>query len=463
MNSELIVVSNRLPYYQNKKKIWKRAAGGLINAVEPIVIESKGTWIGWDGNDSKQLTQYQVNQLSCETRQLPDSYKINCVPLTKEEASIYYDHFCNETLWALFHYFFEKCSINEESWKMYKIINERFAEIISQTAAKGASVWIHDYHLMLVPRYLKLLRPELDMHFFLHTPFPHIDIYSILPWGREILHSLLQCSSVGFHHESYLSNFLGAAKRLNVETNNCQTFTNPISIDFELFDTASRSNIVQTKQSAFKESMGSIQILLSIDRIDYSKGIKERLLAIESLLKSRPDLIEKFVYYQLTIPSRENVGSYQELKKEVDELVGRINGSYATEKWAPIHYHYGTKSFEQLTAIYLASDICLVTPLRDGMNLVCKEFIAAHSDEKGVLILSQFAGAISEINDCLAANPYSINNLKLAIETALEMPEPERTDRMKNMRSSISKHNIHHWWEICRKYFKLYPRIGILK
>lgn len=454
MNSELIVVSNRLPYYQNEEGRWKRAAGGLVNAVEPIVIESKGSWIGWDGNVSDQFAQYQVNELAAETRHLPDSYKINCVPLSQDEVETYYDHFCNETLWALFHYFFEKCSINEDAWEVYKVVNKRFADCISQTASADASVWIHDYHLMLVPHYLKKSRPELDLHFFLHIPFPHVDIYSILPWGKKIINSLLECSSVGFHHENYSLNFIGALEHFAVQRKNCQIFSNPISIDFELFDSTSRKDSVQETKNSFRDTMGGLQVIVGVDRIDYSKGIRERLLAIESLLEDRPDLKEKFVYYQLTVPSRENVGSYQCLKKEVDELVGRINGSFATEKWSPIHYHYGTKPFEQLVAIYLASDIGLVTPLRDGMNLVCKEFIAAHSDEQGVLILSQFAGAISEIDNCLSINPYSINIIKQAIEKALEMPEDERKSRMKKMRDSISRHDIHHWWKECRRYFK---------
>ncbi len=454
MNSKLTVVSNRLPYYQNKEGQWIRAAGGLINAVEPIVIDTGGTWIGWDGGASEKFTEYQVNTLCEETANHPDAYKINCVPLSADEVSLFYDHFCNETLWALFHYFFEKCSIQDRAWKMYQKINERFANSIVRSASKGETVWIHDYHLMLVPYYLKKMRPELDIHFFLHIPFPHVDIFSILPWGRELISSLLQCHSVGFHHPDYLANFTGAIERLQVEKTDCQLFTNPISIDFKLFDSTSKKDTVQQHCAEFKESMGHKQIILGVDRIDYSKGIKERLKAIERLLQTRPDLRGTFVFYQLTVPSRENVETYQELKKEIDELVGRINGTYATDRWSPVHYNYGTKPFEQLVALYLASDIGLVTPLRDGMNLVCKEFIASHSDEKGILILSKFAGAISEIEDCLAINPYSIEEIKDSIVKALEMSDIERSFRMNTMRNSICSHDIHQWWKDCSQYFK---------
>ena len=453
MKSKLIVASNRLPYYQNQKQEWIRASGGLINAIEPIVINTGGVWIGWDGHPSKEFAEYQVNTLSPKASLLQDSYKICSIPLSTQEITEFYDHFSNETLWALFHYFFEKCSIDDSSWETYKVINQRFAQHIDQIANDCDTVWIQDYHLMLVPYYLKKRRPKLKLHFFLHIPFPHVDIFSILPWGDKIVESLTFCNSIGFHHPQYLSNFEGIVEKLNIKARNYTCFANPVSIDFELFNAASRKESVIQKKEAFKKSMGDLQILIGVDRIDYSKGIPKRLSAIEELLKTRPNLKETFVYYQQTVPSRENVASYQALKKEVDELVGRINGAYSTDNWRPIHYHYGTTDFEQLIAHYLAADIALVTPLRDGMNLVCKEYIATHSDNSGVLILSKFAGASSEIKDCISINPYSIEDIKNSMIYALEMPEKERSSRMKNMRAVIKKHDIKNWWHQCNHYF----------
>lgn len=453
MKNKLIVVSNRLPYYQNDQKEWVRASGGLINAVEPIVIDTGGMWIGWDGNISQDFISYQVNQLSPKTSHLPDSYQIQCVPLSDVEVNEFYDHFCNETLWALFHYFFEKCSIDDNAWQTYKLVNQRFATCIDQVAHDDDTIWIHDYHLMLVPFYLKQLRPRLKLHFFLHIPFPHVDIFSILPWGDRIIESLALCNSIGFHHPQYLANFEGVVQSLGIQEKHFTTFVNPISIDFDLFDSTSRLPSVIEKADQFKDSVSNVQIIVGVDRIDYSKGIRERLLAIENLLETRPDLKEKFIYYQLTVPSRENVSSYQGLKKQVDELVGRINGSHSTETWRPIHYHYGTADFEKLVAHYLAADIALVTPLRDGMNLVCKEYIASHSDDRGVLILSKFAGAYSEIKDCISINPYSIKNIKHAIIDALSTPENLRVEGMKKMRNTIKNHDILSWWKKCSQYF----------
>lgn len=453
MNNKLIVVSNRLPYYKNEQKDWVRASGGLINAVEPIVIDTGGVWIGWDGHASQDFVSYQVNQFSPKTSHLPDSYQIQCVPLSEEEINEFYDHFCNETLWALFHYFFEKCSIDDNAWETYKLINQRFAKSIDRVAGDDDTIWIHDYHLMLVPFYLKHIRPQLKLHFFLHIPFPHVDIFSILPWADQIIKSLTLCDSIGFHHPQYLSNFEGVVQSLGIQELQSKTFFNPISIDFDLFDSASKQSKVIENKALFKESVSDVQIILGVDRIDYSKGITERLLAIENLLETKPDLKETFIYYQLTVPSRENVASYRGLKQQVDELVGRINGSHSSDTWRPIHYHYGTAEFEKLVAYYLAADIALVTPLRDGMNLVCKEYIASHSDERGILILSKFAGAFSEIKDCMSVNPYSIKDIKHAIIKALSTPEDQRVEGMKKMRNTIKNHDIHSWWKKCSQYF----------
>jgi alpha,alpha-trehalose-phosphate synthase [UDP-forming] len=464
----LIVVSNRLPFSRDVdeegKFSWHKSAGGLITAFEPIIIQAEGTWLGWDGyykeeKENEEVKLLCVKDLIPEARDQEEAYKIGCLPMSASEVEQYYNQVSNGTLWSLFHYFFEKCFLDYSTWEMYRQVNRRFANYIDKIASAEDIVWIQDYHLFLVPFYLRALRPLQQIHFFLHIPFPHIDIFSILPWHGQILESLLCCQTVGFHHKQYLKNFDEAirrhTKKPKKEHFRTHFYANPISIDFGLIDQTSRKPEVAKRKDEIRDSLSCSKMILGVDRIDYSKGIKERLLALELLLQEQPELKESFLYHQLVIPSRESVESYQTLKKEIDEIVGRINGSCSTDFWAPVRYRYGTVSFEELVALYLAADIALVTPLRDGMNLVCKEYIAAHSDHDGVLILSKFAGAIAEIKDCIAVNPYSIEEIKQAIFQALFMPKEERKKRMNRMRKNIRSHDIKSWLENCLHHFEL--------
>lgn len=465
-NRGLIVVSNRLPFYRAQDKwgatTWHKAAGGLITALEPIVMESQGTWIGWDGYS--QPTGHQELELLPAQTLIPEetgkkgNYFIGCVPMTDAEVDAYYNRFSNSTLWALFHYFFEKCALDYASWHAYQEINKRFASYVAGIAKHDDLVWIQDYHLFLTPLYLRQLRPELEIHFFLHIPFPHIDIFAILPWQDQIVEGLLNCNTVGFHHEQYLKNFMGAVEQYRQKNRQLKktphTYANPISIDFDLLNETSKSEAVRRRTAEIRTNAHCPKLIIGVDRIDYSKGIKERLLALENLIEANPQLKERFFYYQLVVPSREDVDSYQQLKKEVDEIVGRINGLYSTDTWTPIHYHYATVAFAELIALYAAADVCLVTPLRDGMNLVCKEYIAAHSDEDGILILSKFAGASAEITDALTVNPYNIDEIQEALFKSLHMAQPERTRRMVAMRKKIKEHSLHSWLQSCLAHFE---------
>ena len=476
-NRGLIVVANRLPFYKREVKggkfVWEKAAGGLITAMEPILLEADGIWLGWDGypveNAGKRkikLTDIRDVESSEESkRKQGKSYRIGCVPITHNELDEYYNRFSNGTLWALFHYFFEKAALDYSTWRTYVEVNKRFASYVDRVAAEDDIIWIQDFHLFLTPYYLRQLRPEQEIHFFLHIPFPHMDIFSILPWQRQILSSLLCCNTVGFQHRQYLRNFLGAVdvylkekkipKDKSIEENiKTRFYTNPISIDFNLLDRISRKPEVIRRKEEILQQMACPKFILGVDRIDYSKGIKERLLGLELLLEERPGLREKFFYYQLVIPSREDVDSYKRLKKEIDEIIGRINGKFSTGLWAPVHYNYGTVPFEELVALYSAASVALVTPLRDGENLVCKEYVAAHSDNDGVLVLSKFAGAIAEIKNCLPVNPYSPEDIANAIYQALYMPADERKRRMLKMRKNIKFNNIESWLQNCLRYFE---------
>ena len=479
----LIVVSNRLPFTRRKNKkgqyVWEKSTGGLITAMEPILLDVKGMWIGWDGVIEPDPETLSPNLMDMKETGLADanhtgedkSYRIGRVPLSESEYEEYYNHFSNGTLWSLFHYFFEKCFLDYDAWRTYCRVNERFARYIDKLASKDDIIWVQDYHLFMVPYYLRKLRPDQEIHFFLHIPFPHIDIFSILPWQDRIIESFLCCNTVGFHHKQYLKNFYGAiddykkrakneGRKAVCETENSHFYVNPISIDFDLIDRTSRKPEVRKRSEDIKKQGACPKFILGIDRIDYSKGIIERLNGLKLLFENHPELKEKLFYYQLVIPSREDVKAYRLLKRRIDELIGGINGNFSTGLWSPVHYNYGTVPLDELVALYLAADVALVTPLRDGMNLVCKEYVAAHSDNDGVLILSKFAGAISEIKNCLPVNPYSVEDIANAIYQALHMSEGKRKKRMSRMRKNISDNNIKIWLERCLQYFEIagHPR-----
>jgi len=468
INSNLIIVSNRLPYTQETDSkgtiTWQKSAGGLVSALDPIARKMNTTWIGWTGNYQQapyKDEHWHIHKI--ENRVKKNTYKIVSVPMSKQDVEMYYNQFSNNTLWGLFHYFFEKSKINYESWDAYKTINKRFAEVISRNSKKNDIVWIQDYQLFLTPYYLKKLKPSLKVNFFLHIPFPHVDIFSILPWNIDILESLTCCNSIGFHHKRYKKNFDRAmnlhydeiCQRKNIKNIKIPTsFVSPISIDYAKFNNESKKKGTINSKNKIKEENNGSKIIIGVDRLDYSKGIKEKIIAIETLLDKRPDLIEKIVLFQLAIPSREDVSDYKQLKKEVDELIGRINGKFSTAHWYPIHYMYTTMEFNELVALYMAGDIGLVTPLRDGMNLVCKEYIASHSDIDGVLILSKFAGASSEIRNAISVNPYSIDHIAKSIEIALNMPKKERKKRMERMRRNVRTHNLETWVNKCTSFWE---------
>lgn len=466
-----IIVSNRLPYTKVKGKkggyVWEKSTGGLITAMEPVLLRRGGIWVGWDGQvevdaENQKIKPIDVNVINSvkKTEKREGSYGIYRVPINEKEVSEYYDNFSNGTLWSLFHYFFEKCSVDYNSWKTYCDVNERFARHISGIAGDDDIVWVQDFHLFMVPHYLRALRPRLNIHFFLHIPFPHTDILDILPWQDSILGSLLECDTVGFHHEQYLRNFRDAVGKYKENLNERSVprkdafcYVNPISIDFELIDRTSREPEVIARRDEIRKQAVCDKIILGVDRIDYSKGILERLGGIKLLFEEHPELSGKIFYYQLVVPSRENVKAYRKLKTKIDELIGQINGRFSTGLWAPIHYNYGTVPLRELVALYMAADIALITPLRDGMNLVCKEFVAARSDGDGVLVLSKFAGAIAEIKNCLPVNPYSVEDISRVIYEALNMPKTERKKRMSKMRLNIRGNNIEKWLEKCLEYF----------
>ncbi|MFQ5417156.1 MAG: bifunctional alpha,alpha-trehalose-phosphate synthase (UDP-forming)/trehalose-phosphatase [Myxococcota bacterium] len=440
----IVVVSNRLPFIVTRTAIGLERSpspGGLVTALEPVLRKRGGTWIGWPGTDLG------------EDEQLPaegEAYRIAPVHLSKTEIERYYHGLSNRTLWPLFHSLPGLARFEGRDWKVYNEVNERFAATAAEEAPDAGFVWIHDYQLMLAPSGIRSSLPDMRIGFFLHIPFPPYDIFRLLPWDREILRGMLASDLIGFHVPSYAGNFLDCVERsLGARVNRRDGVVEygdrttrvgafPIGIDFELFESLARAAPVQPETQRER-------VVLGVDRLDYTKGIPERLRAFERMLELHPEYRERVVLLQLAVPSRSQVAEYKELKRELDEIVGRINGRFATAGWSPIRYLYRTIDQKRLCAIYRDADVALVTPLRDGMNLVAKEFVASQVADPGVLVLSKLAGSTQTMREALRVNPYDIDGTAEAIHRALEMEEGERRSRIVALRRRERRDNLEAW------------------
>ncbi|MFC2119117.1 bifunctional alpha,alpha-trehalose-phosphate synthase (UDP-forming)/trehalose-phosphatase [Bacteroidota bacterium] len=457
----IIIVSNRLPI-SIKKSDGKynviQSAGGLATGLKSYHQNNNSLWIGWPSIEAENLEEEKIiSKLLAKDHCLP-------VFLTKELIELYYDGFCNATIWPLFHYFTDYTQFRKTYWNAYEQVNFLFAEAILATAKQNDMVWIHDYQLMLVPDLVKSKRPDLSIGFFLHIPFPSYEVFRILPYREKIIQGLLGADLIGFHTYDYARHFISSVKRLmgyDVEFNtinlqNRQLFVDvfPMGIDFDKFhETAlkiqSKSIQEHSKQhqdiDRFLHGMPDRKIILSIDRLDYTKGIPERLNAFSHFLTTHPEYREKVSLLMLTVPSRTAVKQYQELKSEVEELVGKINGKYGTLNWNPVIYFYRSLPFSNLIELYSSADIALLTPLRDGMNLVAKEFIASKVNPKGVLILSEMAGATKELGEALAVNPNDVEDVSNAIYNALTMSDHDQSVSIYAMQKRIRRYNVFKW------------------
>ncbi len=385
---------------------------------------------------------------------------IHCYPvfLTEKEMDKFYLGFCNRTIWPLFHYFPTITSFEKEHFDVYKSVNQKFAKALSNIINPEEDiVWIHDYHLMLLPNIIRQNYPSIPIGFFLHIPFPAYEVFQLLPskWRVELIEGLLGSDLIGFHTHEYTDNFLRAALRfLNLENNLgiinnkgrlVKIGTHPISIDYLKFSNSTKIETVISKTDEIKKQFYLQKIIFSVDRLDYTKGILNRLLGFEYFLENNPHWREGITLVIVVVPSRIGVYHYQQMKKQIDETIGRINGKFSTVKWTPIVYKYGSLDFETLVSFYNASDIMLVTPLRDGMNLVAKEYIASKQDKNGVLILSEMAGSAKELLEAIIINPNSIEEIGESIKIALDMPKEEKMERIKNMQERISRYNVFRW------------------
>ena len=457
----LIIASNRLPVKITKDKNGMKitpSAGGLATGLKSYHKGSNSVWIGWPGVDPENSKEEEVVTSLLETEQ--------CLPvfLSEQQISDYYGGFSNATLWPLFHYFTEFTEFKKRYWKAYYEVNQLFAEAIIENAEENDRVWVHDYQLLLVPNMLREKRPDLNIGFFLHIPFPSYEIIRTLPWREEIISGMLGSDLIGFHTYDYARHFISSVKRLvgyDVEFNqikleNRQVFIDvfPMGIDYKKFEKLAlevQSKSIQERSKVHQDidrflmSMPNRKLILSIDRLDYTKGIPHRLKAFRYFLKTHPEFIEKVSLIMLTVPSRTNVEQYQNLKNEVDVLVGNINGEFGTLNWTPVIYFYRSMPFENLIELYSSAEVALLTPLRDGMNLVAKEYIAAKVNQKGMLILSEMAGAAKELGEAISVNPNNYDNTAKAIYAALTMSDEERMKRMRTMQQRIKRYDIHKW------------------
>lgn len=462
----LVVVSNRLPYdFGRAGTAPRRNVGGLVNALEPVFDRLGGVWIGWDGVSLP--TARAVSELLARPRtmRLPSGRELCGVPLSERELARYYNGLCNGALWPLLHDFPDKGTFVTEDWDAYVQVNRRFAEITAERARNGARVWVHDYQLALVPRFLRELGLTCRIDFFLHTPFPPAEIYRALPWRSELLAGLLAADAVVFHTPRYRDNFVDAACSLGAAalgtarprgcvdlkhgTGTIRVAAEPIGIDVDGFARLASAPETLSRARRIRAAFGGCAIVFGAERLDYTKGVLERLQAIERLLRLHPEMLKSFVLVQVVVPSRHVVDEYRRMKRDIDREVGRINGEFGVDGWQPVHYRYRALDRAELVAHYLAASVALVTPLRDGMNLVAAEFAACRFDGDGVLVLSEFAGIADIVDGALLVNPNDIEGLASVLRRALLMPADARHERMHRLRSTVLSNPAEAWAERC--------------
>ncbi|MCU1578017.1 MAG: otsA [Rhodoglobus sp.] len=451
---DFVVVSNRLPVDRvvgsNGRATWTRSPGGLVTALEPVMREADGAWVGWAGQPNLELPPFQ-------------NEGIHIVPVALNDYDIenFYEGFSNDTLWPLYHDVIAPPGYHRVWWESYVAVNQRFADAAAAASAKDAVVWVQDYQLQLVPKMLRQVRPDLTIGFFNHIPFPPYGIYSQLPWRAEIVNGLLGADVIGFQRVQDAANFSTAVRRLTSFTTRnpaievavqgqptrrvvARAF--PISIDAKSFEELAREPRIQERAREIRAGLGNPRtVMLGVDRLDYTKGIGHRLKAFGELLAEGSVDVEDVTLVQVASPSRERVEAYMHLRDEIELTVGRINGDFGTMSHTAISYHHQGYPRDEMVALYLAADILLVTALRDGMNLVAKEYVASRFDEDGVLVLSEFTGASDELKRALLVNPHDIDGLKETILQAIAMPRRERAQRMRSLRRRVLENDVVRW------------------
>lgn len=454
----LIVVANRLPVQRprtGEPLRWTLSPGGLVTALGPILQKHGGTWIGWPGHSGPAPRAFSH-----------DGIRIQPVELSASEVDGYYHGFSNESLWPLYHDCIRTPKFETAWWKPYVDVNWRYAQAAARQAKKGNVVWVHDYQLQLVPRMIRELSPGAPIGFFLHIPFPPDELFAWLPWRREILEGLLGADVIGFQTPADARNFARAARNftdaegkdtlLRFRGRDIRVGAFAISIDTPWFEKAAQLREVQRHAKEIRERIGPTRkIILGVDRIDYTKGIEFRMAAFEELLRREIADVENCVMMQIAVPSREDLPDYAETRRRIERIVGRINGEYSEPGRVAVHYFRRQLSREDLAAYYLASDVMAVTPLRDGMNLVAKEYVATRADNTGVLMLSEFAGAASELRQALFVNPRDLDGMVRGFDTALHLSRRDARLRMSVLRTQVRRHTVFNW---ANDFLEAFPR-----
>ncbi len=461
--SKLHIVANRLPYSlvkENGNYNLIESVGGLATGMKSVYTEYGGKWIGWSGVNSDDLSDDEVRKID---DQLLEKRCVT-VPLSESEILEYYEGFSNKTIWPLFHYFTQYVDYSPENWECYKRVNQRFANRVLDVAEDGDTVWVHDYQLLLVPEMIKSVKPNVTVGFFLHIPFPSYEVFRILPWRMELLKGMLGADLLGFHIYDYERHFLSSVRRLygyeisfneiHADDRIIKADSFPMGIDYDKFRNTSaavmqktiqeRSDLHMELEKYFMTSPNR-RLVLSIDRLDYTKGIPQRLKAFRKFMEKYPEFHGKVTLIMLAVPSRGHVEEYMMLKKEVDELVGNINGTYGNINYTPVWYFYRAMPFENLVELYNLSDVALITPLRDGMNLVAKEYVASRGNQTGVVVLSEMAGVAKEMGEAIIINPINEDEIADALKTALLMPVEEQKERMKYLQERIQRYSVFKW------------------
>lgn len=459
---DFVVVANRLPVDRGADGAWHTSPGGLVTALEPVMRAADGAWVGWPGQADMEVPPFEADGMSL----VP-------VVLSAQDVELYYEGFSNDTIWPLYHDVIAAPRFRRAWWDAYREVNERFARATVDVVAPGGTVWVQDYQLQLVPRLVRERRDDVKIGYFHHIPFPAWGLYSQLPWRRSILEGLLGADVVGFQRPADAANFLGAVKRklgyevkgatvqVPVEGGGTRTVLAkafPISIDTSSVEALARAPHIQERAREIRRELGNPRtVLLGVDRLDYTKGIRHRLKAFGELLSDERLSVKDVTLVQVASPSRERVAAYVELRDEIERSVGRINGTFDSVGHSAVRYLHHSYPREEMVALFLAADVMLVTALRDGMNLVAKEYVAARVDNRGVLVLSEFAGASDELTRALIVNPHDIDGLKDTIVTAVEMSEAEQSKRMISLRRKVRSHDVAAW---SRRFLDALAEVG---
>jgi trehalose 6-phosphate synthase/phosphatase len=454
---KLLIVSNRLPVNVEKKRgdiAFQPSAGGLATGLASFYESYDSLWIGWPGLPMDRRTTYHTEVIE---QRLRDEYGCQPVFLSRRDIRDYYEGFCNRTIWPLCHYFTQYVVYDESLYETYIKVNKLFRDVIVQNASDDDTIWIHDYHLLLLPQMVREELPDATIGFFLHIPFPSFEIFRLLPWREEIVNGMLGADLIGFHTYDYARHFLSTVRNLlgyehSVGQIACGERCSkvdmfPMGIDYDAYAGAAETSEVQSVVRKLRARFPDSKVVASIDRLDYSKGIPQRLEAFDAFLRKNPEYRERVNLILVAVPSRTEVEHYKLLKSEVDELIGKINGQHGTIGWVPVWYLYRFLRYPTLHALYNLADVALVTPTRDGMNLIAKEYVASKTDGKGVLILSEMAGAAPELGEALIVNPNNRAEMVAALEKGLSMPEEEQIGAMTTMQKRLRSYNVTRWAE----------------